>query len=104
MPHHSDAELILGTDFLIPYVIQLDLYNAKVKIPDIDEISLLKSSKVGDTSWPRNELMDGPSDTLQIEGHNFNEIKLQRQQPSKSTHEVWARRMPTLLPTNIYNK
>ena len=47
--------------------------------------------------------MDGPCDTLQIEGHTFHEIKLQRQQPSILTHEVWARRLPTVLPTIIYN-
>ena len=104
MPHHADVDLILGTDFLIPSVIRLDLYNARTKLPDGIEISLREPSKYGDTFWRRNELMDGPSDTLQIKGNTFLEIKLQHQQPSKATHELWARRLPTVLPTIIYNK
>jgi hypothetical protein len=34
MPHHAGVDLILGTDFMIPSGIRLDLYNVTAKLPD----------------------------------------------------------------------
>ena len=34
MPHHAGVDLILGTDFMIPAGIMLDVYNAAAKLPD----------------------------------------------------------------------
>ncbi|KAE9086923.1 hypothetical protein PF007_g20576 [Phytophthora fragariae] len=34
MDHHAGEDLILGTDFMIPAGIRLDLYNSKAKLPD----------------------------------------------------------------------
>ncbi|POM75448.1 Hypothetical protein PHPALM_7451 [Phytophthora palmivora] len=34
MPHHAGVDLILGTDFMIPAGIRLDLYNSAAKLPD----------------------------------------------------------------------
>ncbi|KAI9982062.1 hypothetical protein PInf_008115 [Phytophthora infestans] len=44
MPHHAGVDLILGTDFMIPAGIRLDLYNSAVKLPDEIVIPLIRSS------------------------------------------------------------
>ncbi|KAI9996362.1 hypothetical protein PInf_013788 [Phytophthora infestans] len=44
MPHHAEVDLILGTDFMIPAGIRLDLYNSSVKLPDELVILLIRSS------------------------------------------------------------
>ncbi|KAI9996136.1 hypothetical protein PInf_013519 [Phytophthora infestans] len=43
MPHHAGVDLILGTDFMIPAGIRLDLYNSAVKLPDEMVIPLIRS-------------------------------------------------------------
>ncbi|GMF45670.1 unnamed protein product [Phytophthora fragariaefolia] len=43
MPHHAGVDLILGTDFMIPAGIRLDLYNSTARLPDEVEIPLIKS-------------------------------------------------------------
>ncbi|KAI9986094.1 hypothetical protein PInf_024966 [Phytophthora infestans] len=44
MPHHAGVNLILGTDFMIPAGIRLDLYSSAVKLPDEMVIPLIRSS------------------------------------------------------------
>ncbi|KAI9986081.1 hypothetical protein PInf_024939 [Phytophthora infestans] len=44
MPHHAGVDLILGTDFMIPAGIRLDLYISAVKLPDEIVIPLIRSS------------------------------------------------------------
>ncbi|GMF52177.1 unnamed protein product [Phytophthora fragariaefolia] len=43
MPHHAGVDLILGTDFMIPAGIRLDLYYSTARLPDEVEIPLVKS-------------------------------------------------------------
>ena len=48
MPHHAGVDLILGTDFMIPAGIRLDLYNATAKLPEGIVVPLLKSARFVD--------------------------------------------------------
>jgi predicted aspartyl protease len=41
MDHHAGVDLILGTDFMIPAGIRLDLFNSTAKLPDEVVIPLL---------------------------------------------------------------
>lgn len=41
--HHAGVDLILGTDFMIPAGIRLDLYNWAVKLPDEVVVPLIRS-------------------------------------------------------------
>ncbi|GMF16267.1 unnamed protein product [Phytophthora fragariaefolia] len=43
MPHNGGVDLILGTDFVIPAGIRLDLYNSTARLPNEVEIPLVKS-------------------------------------------------------------
>ena len=41
---------------------------------------------------------------MDIESRLFEEFQLQRKQPEASTHEIWIRRLPALVPTILYNR
>ena len=103
MPHHAGVDLILGTDFMIPAVIRLDLYNATAKLPDEIVVPLLKSARVDDPPDYGNEVVNGPEEAFDVDGRRFNEFKLQRKQPDEMTHVMWVRRLPSLLPTVVFN-
>ncbi|GMF27707.1 unnamed protein product [Phytophthora fragariaefolia] len=53
MPHHAGVDLILGTDFMIPAGIRLDLYNSTARLPDKVEIPLIKSQLPPDDGYVR---------------------------------------------------
>ena len=104
MPHHAGVDLILGTDFMIPAGIRLDLYNATAKVPDEIVLPLLKSARVVDPPDYGNEVVSGPEEAFDVGGRLLNEFKLQRKQPDGMTHVMWVRRLPSLLPTVVFNR
>ena len=104
MPHHAGAKLILGTNFMTPAGIRLDVFKATAKMPDEIAMPLLRSAReINDTSFG-DEVFGGPASSLDVESRLYGKFRLQRNQPSMSTHELWIRRLPTLLPTVIYNR
>ena len=104
MPHHAGVDLIPGTDLIIPAGIRLDLLNATAKLPEEIAIPLLRSAReVDDTSYG-DEVAGVPASSLDVESRFYEEFRQQRNQPSKSTHELWIRRLFTLVPTVIYNR
>ncbi|KAI9994456.1 hypothetical protein PInf_011086 [Phytophthora infestans] len=89
MPHHAGVDLILGTDFMIPAGIRLDLYNSAVKLPDEMVIPLIRSSNAPTKTEFGPNVPCGPPDGLTIESRMTAEFKLPRRQPSESTHDLW---------------
>ena len=74
------------------------------KFPDEVPVPLLKSSReVNDTKYG-GEVVEGPTSSLEVESCLFKEFRLQRKQTSASTHELWIRRLPSLVPTVMYSK
>ncbi|KAI9981163.1 hypothetical protein PInf_010793 [Phytophthora infestans] len=65
MPHHAGVDLILGTDFMIPAGIRLDLYNSAVKLPDEIMIPLIRSSNAP----TKTEFGPNPHGVLANEGY-----------------------------------
>ncbi|GMF51130.1 unnamed protein product [Phytophthora fragariaefolia] len=62
IPHHAGVDLILGTDFMIPAGIRLDLYNSTARLPDEVEIPLIKSRSAWLTEPTYgNRVSDGPA-------------------------------------------
>ena len=89
---------------MIPAGIRLDLCKAMAKLPDEIAIPLLRSAReVNDTTF-RDEIAEVPVSSLDVERRLYEAIRLQREQPSKATHKIWIRRLPTLVPTMICNK
>ncbi|GMF50650.1 unnamed protein product [Phytophthora fragariaefolia] len=100
MPHHAGVDLILGTDFMIPAGIRLDLYNSTVRLPDEVEIPLIKSRSAWFTEPTYGDrVSDGPAESLSIPARLIAEFTLRRKQPSEDTHEFWVRRTKDWIPT-----
>ncbi|GMF57299.1 unnamed protein product [Phytophthora fragariaefolia] len=100
MPHHAGVDLILGTDFMIPAGIRLDLYNSTARLPDEVEIPLIKSRGVWLTEPTYGDrISDGPAESLIIPARMIAEFTLRRKQPSEDTHEFWVRRTKDWIPT-----
>ncbi|KAE9248212.1 hypothetical protein PF004_g3968 [Phytophthora fragariae] len=99
MDHHAGVDVILGTDFMIPAGIRLDLYNSKAKLPDEIEINLIKSASAREDTEYGNTICGGPTETVDVASRLTAEFKLQRRPPDATTHELWARRVNKLVPT-----
>ena len=89
---------------MTPASIRLDLFNTTAKLPDEIAIPLLRSAREIDDTTYGDENAGGPVSSLDVETRLYEEFQLQWKQPGKSTHELLIRRLPTLVPTVIYNK
>ncbi|GMF57387.1 unnamed protein product [Phytophthora fragariaefolia] len=98
--HHTGVDLILGTDFMIPAGIRLDLYNSTARLPDEVEIPLIKSrgAWLAEPTYG-DRVSDGPAESLSIPARMIAEFTLRRKQPSEDTHEFWVRRTKDWIPT-----
>ncbi|GMF56370.1 unnamed protein product [Phytophthora fragariaefolia] len=103
MDHHAGVDLILGTDFMNPAGIRLDLYNSLAKLPDVVVVPLIKSQNSADD--PRGlQFTDGPNETIRLPRSLTAEFRVRRRQPAESTHEVWVRRTKDWIPTVVLNR
>ncbi|KAG6591092.1 uncharacterized protein IUM83_11293 [Phytophthora cinnamomi] len=98
MDHCAGVEVVLGTDFMIPAGIRLDLLNATAKLPDEVMIPLINTKNMMDEA-EGSHVTYGPTEPMQIPGHEWDEFKLQRRQPEPTTHVPWIRRTETFIPT-----
>ncbi|KAE8971427.1 hypothetical protein PR002_g26831, partial [Phytophthora rubi] len=104
MDHHTGVDLILGTDFMIPASIRLDLYNSTARLPDEVIIPLFKSRAAEITGPPYGDhVTDGPAESTSIQERMIAEFQLRRKQPSDETHELWVRRTKDWVPTLIHS-
>ncbi|POM70001.1 Hypothetical protein PHPALM_13651, partial [Phytophthora palmivora] len=103
MPHHAGVDLILGTDFMIPAGIRLDLYNSAAKLPDEVVVPLLRSLRDTDDQTYGLQTADGPTEAVCLSDRATAEFKLRRKQPSELTHEFWVRRTEDWIPTIVMN-
>ncbi|GMF18424.1 unnamed protein product [Phytophthora fragariaefolia] len=88
MDHNVDV--VLGTDFMIPAGVRLDLFQANAKLPDEVMIPLTKTrSMLDEPAVPQTE--EGPTESMAIPGREWREFKLRRNKPPTTTHELWIR-------------
>ncbi|GMF49827.1 unnamed protein product [Phytophthora fragariaefolia] len=104
MDHHAGVDLILGTDFMIPAGIRLDLYNSLAKLPDEVVVPLIKSQNSADDPRGGLQVTDGPTETICLPGRLTAEFRIRRRQPAESTHELWVRRTKDWIPTVVLNR
>ncbi|GMF45677.1 unnamed protein product [Phytophthora fragariaefolia] len=104
MDHHAGVNLILGTDFMIPAGIRLDLYNSLAKLPDEVVVPLIKSQNLTDDPRKGLQITDGPTETICLPGRLTAEFRIRRRQPAESTHELWVRRTKDWIPTVVLNR
>ncbi|KAG6615951.1 uncharacterized protein IUM83_12052 [Phytophthora cinnamomi] len=88
--HDAVVDLILGTDFMIPAGIRLDLFNSTAQLPDEVTVPLLRSKNAAE--MPRDSLYitDGPAEPISLPSRLPAEFKLRKQQPDDSTHDLWG--------------
>ncbi|OWZ12718.1 hypothetical protein PHMEG_00014082 [Phytophthora megakarya] len=89
MDHSAGSEVVLGTDFMIPAGIRLDLFNATAKLPGEEMVPLVKSLSTDEDSAEGMHVTGGPTKSLQIPAGEWIEFRLQKRKPSLGTHAVW---------------
>ncbi|GMF23207.1 unnamed protein product [Phytophthora fragariaefolia] len=97
MDHGAGVDVGLGTDFMIPAGVRLDLFHAIVRLPDEVEIPLIKTQRMADTRGKGPHVPDGSTGVLTIPGHESRDYRPMRQPPTNETHELWVRRTKELI-------
>ncbi|POM72402.1 Hypothetical protein PHPALM_10884, partial [Phytophthora palmivora] len=99
MNHSAGVDVVLGTDFMIPAGVRLDLFHGTARLPDEVMVPLIKSLSAADDEPYGTQVVGGPTEDLYIPGHEWREFRLKCKRPSRDTHEVWIRRTERLVPT-----
>ncbi|GMF29412.1 unnamed protein product [Phytophthora fragariaefolia] len=98
MDHGAGVDVVLGTDFMIPVGVRLDLFHAAARLPDEVEIPLINTQRMAGTREEGPHVPDGPTEVLTIPGHESRDYRPMRQPPANETHELWVRRTKELIP------
>ncbi|GMF59179.1 unnamed protein product [Phytophthora fragariaefolia] len=96
MPHYTGVDVILGTDFMIPAGVRLDLFRATMKNPEEVVVPRIKSQREVDEQSSAKHVPGSPNDALDVPPGSVVEFKLQRNSPSWTTHDLWVRRTNSL--------
>ncbi|GMG17704.1 unnamed protein product [Phytophthora fragariaefolia] len=92
MPHCAGVDVILGTDFMIPAGVRLDLFRSTMSNPEEVVVPLIKSLREVDEQSSAKHVPGSPNDALDVPPGSVVEFKLQRNSPSWITHDLWVRR------------
>ncbi|GMF41165.1 unnamed protein product [Phytophthora fragariaefolia] len=101
MDHHAGVDLILGTDFMIPAGIRLDLYNLLAKLSDEVVLPLIKSLNSAGDPKGGLQITDGPTETICLPGRVTAEFRARSRQPAESTHELWHEIVNDMVPSAL---
>ncbi|GMF51973.1 unnamed protein product [Phytophthora fragariaefolia] len=101
MDHGAGVDVVLGTDFMVPAGVRLDLFHATARLPDEGEIPLIKTQRMTYTREEGPHVPDGPTKVLTIPGHESRDYRLMRQPPNNETHALWVRRTKESIPKMV---
>ncbi|OWY94792.1 hypothetical protein PHMEG_00035375, partial [Phytophthora megakarya] len=99
MEHSAGVDVVLGTDFMIPAGVRLDLFHGTARLPDEVTVPLVKSAGTSDDEPYGAQVVGGPTEDLFIPRGEWREFRLPRKRPSRATHELWIRRTRHMVPT-----
>ncbi|POM62088.1 hypothetical protein PHPALM_28793 [Phytophthora palmivora] len=68
MNHSAGVDVVLGTDFMIPAGVRLDLFHGTATLPDEVMVSLMKSLSAADDEPFGTQVVGGPTEGLYIPG------------------------------------
>ncbi|OWZ03949.1 hypothetical protein PHMEG_00024236, partial [Phytophthora megakarya] len=91
MEHSVGVDVVLGTDFMIPAGVRLDLFHGTARLPDEVTVPLVKSAGAADDEPYGVQIVGGPTEDLYIPRGEWREFRLPRKRPSRATHELWIR-------------
>ncbi|KAE9298831.1 hypothetical protein PR003_g23131 [Phytophthora rubi] len=104
MDHGAGVDVVLGTDFMIPAGVRLDMFHATARLPDEVSIPLIKTLNMQDDRGEGPHVTGGPTEDLLVPSQEFAEYRLSRVRPPADTHKVWVRRTKALLPTVVLSQ
>ncbi|KAG3071268.1 hypothetical protein PI124_g22076 [Phytophthora idaei] len=91
MAHSAGVDAVLGTDFMIPAGIRLDLLHGASQLPNEIMIPLVKTTNMLDSEEYGSHGNAGPSEQLDMPGHEWREYRLSNRQVALETHVLWIR-------------
>ncbi|OWZ11271.1 LOW QUALITY PROTEIN: hypothetical protein PHMEG_00015736 [Phytophthora megakarya] len=92
------VDVVLGTDFMIPAGVRLDLFHGIARLPDDVVVPLVKSAGATDGEQYGAQAVGGPTEDLYVPRGEWREFRLPRKRPSRATHELWIRRTIQMVP------
>ncbi|KAG3239169.1 hypothetical protein PI124_g15891 [Phytophthora idaei] len=99
MAHSAGVDVVLGTDFMIPAGIRLDLFHGAAQLPIEIRIPLVKTKNMLDSEEYGSHVNAGPSEQLDIPGHEWREYRLSKRQVALERHILWVRRTEKIIPS-----
>ncbi|OWZ06599.1 hypothetical protein PHMEG_00021124 [Phytophthora megakarya] len=87
MEHSAGIDVVLGTDFIIPARVRLDLFHDTARLPDEVTVPLVKSAGAADDEPYGAQVIGGPTEDLYIPRGEWREFRLPPTRPSRATHE-----------------
>ncbi|OWY92279.1 hypothetical protein PHMEG_00038784 [Phytophthora megakarya] len=78
MEHSTGVDVVLGTDFMIPAGVRLDLFHGTARLPDEVTVPLVKSANTVDDEPYGAQVVGGPTDDLYIPRGEWREFRLPR--------------------------
>ncbi|POM75125.1 LOW QUALITY PROTEIN: Hypothetical protein PHPALM_7816, partial [Phytophthora palmivora] len=66
MPHHAGVDVILGTDFMIPAGVRLDLFRSTMKNPEEITVPLVRSQREIDDGTSEKHIQGSPCETMDV--------------------------------------
>ncbi|KAG2893544.1 hypothetical protein PC119_g7993 [Phytophthora cactorum] len=99
MAHSAGVDVALGTDFMIPAGIRLDLFHGAAQLPNEIRIPLVKTKNMLDSEEYGSHVNAGSSDQLDIPGHEWREYRLSKRQVALERHILWVRRTEKIIPS-----
>ncbi|OWZ03466.1 hypothetical protein PHMEG_00024802 [Phytophthora megakarya] len=99
MEHTAGVDVVLGTDYMIPAGVRLDLFHGTARLPDEVTEPLARSAGTAEDEPYGAQVVGGPSEDLYIPRGEWSKFRLPRKGPSRATHELWIRRTRQMVPT-----
>ncbi|KAG4039021.1 hypothetical protein PC123_g25423 [Phytophthora cactorum] len=85
MAHSAGVDAVLGTDFMIPAGIRLDLFHGAAQLPNEIMIPLVKTTNMLDSEEYGSHGNAGPSEQLDMPEHEWREYRLSNRQVALET-------------------
>ncbi|KAI9998225.1 hypothetical protein PInf_002568 [Phytophthora infestans] len=93
MAHSAGVDVVLGTDFMTPAGIRLDLFHGAAQLPHEVQIPLIKTKNMIDSEEYGSHVNAGPPERLDIQAHEWREYRLAKRQIGLEEHVLWVRRI-----------
>ncbi|ETO99607.1 hypothetical protein F441_22978 [Phytophthora nicotianae CJ01A1] len=92
MAYSAGVDVVLGTDFMIPSGIRLDLFHGAAQLPNEVCIPLIKTEDMVESMEYSAHVKSGPSEALDVPGHESREYRLAKRAARLEQHVLWVRR------------